>query len=99
MSDSVTEDAVRGRKLAPGAGWEAWPNYEAAASGLENFWYPVIWASQVAHKPLAVRICDRDILLMRDADNKVRALADRCAHRGVRLSLGCQHFPGTISCP
>ena len=36
---------------------------------------------------------------MRDADGVVRALHDRCAHRGVKLSLGCQHFPGTISCP
>lgn len=30
-------------KYAPGRNWEAWPEYEAAASGLENFWYPVMW--------------------------------------------------------
>ena len=99
MSESEAEEAVSRRKLAPGANWDAWPNYEAAASGLENFWYPVIWASQVGYKPRTVRVCGRNILLMRDANNKVRALDDRCAHRGVRLSLGCQHFPGTISCP
>ena len=29
----------------------------------------------------------------------MHALADRCPHRGVPLSLGTQEFPGTLSCP
>jgi len=35
---------------------------------------------------------------MRDSENHVHALHDRCAHRGVPLSLGKQWFPNTISC-
>jgi phenylpropionate dioxygenase-like ring-hydroxylating dioxygenase large terminal subunit len=99
MSDAEAMECVRDRKLAPGNDWDAWPNYEAAASGLENYWYPVIWASRVERKPLAVKICGRNIMLMRGPDGAVSALDDRCAHRGVRLSLGREHFPGTISCP
>jgi phenylpropionate dioxygenase-like ring-hydroxylating dioxygenase large terminal subunit len=36
---------------------------------------------------------------MRDADDRVRALNDRCPHRGVPLSMGKEEFPGTVSCP
>src|SRR5690606_29421639 len=86
-------------KLAPGRNWEAWPRYEAAAAGLRNYWYPVKWSNEVADKPVPVRLCGVGIMLVRDADGQVRALKDRCPHRGVRLSQGSCEFRDTISCP
>src|SRR5665213_3241981 len=97
MSASVENPTER--KYLPGRNWEDWPAYEAAAEGLKNYWYPVAWASEVGISPVPIRLCAINIMLMRDADGKVRALHDRCAHRGVKLSQGMQHFPGTVSCP
>jgi phenylpropionate dioxygenase-like ring-hydroxylating dioxygenase large terminal subunit len=88
------------RRRALGRTWEAWPAYEAAAGGLRNYWYPVAWSNQVTgKKPLAVRVCGIDMVLMRSGDGAPHALNDRCLHRGVRLSKGRQEFPDTLSCP
>lgn len=91
-----SEDAKRSTGRAD---WSSWPNYEAAAGGLENYWYPVLWSSEVRDSPVARRVCGHDIVLQREPDGTVRALHDRCLHRGVPLSQGTQEFPGTVSCP
>ena len=88
------------RKFSTGRqDWSSWPDYDAAGNGLENYWYPVTWSSEVKRKPTAVRVCGRDIMLQRDEQGRVHALHDRCLHRGVRLSQGTEEFPGTVSCP
>lgn len=79
--------------------WSAWPDYDAAGSGLQNYWYPVIWSSEVGRSPKAVRVCGQDIMVQRDEHGVVHALHDRCLHRGVKLSQGTEEFPGTVSCP
>ncbi len=79
--------------------WSSWPAYDAAGGGLRNYWYPVIWSSEVGRSPKAVRVCGEDIMLQRDEEDAVFALHDRCLHRGVRLSQGTEEFPGTVSCP
>lgn len=68
--------------------------------GWEEYWYPVITARELGKKPLPVKLCGQEIVVFRDA-GQVFALADRCPHRGVRLSPGRCEFPGsgTISCP
>jgi phenylpropionate dioxygenase-like ring-hydroxylating dioxygenase large terminal subunit len=66
--------------------------------GFENYWYPIILASELKQKPKAVRLLGRDLVVFRDGD-KLFALDDRCPHRGVKLSLGQCNYPGTISCP
>ena len=68
--------------------------------GFENYWYPIILASELRRTPKAVRLLGRDIVLFRDG-GKMFALEDRCPHRGVKLSLGQCSYPGsgTISCP
>jgi len=99
MSTNTTAEALLERRFNPGPGWEAWPKYEAAAAGLPNFWYPVAWASEIRGKPVPLRVCGRDIVLIRSPEGAVRALQDRCPHRGVKLSQGSVQFPGTISCP
>ena len=87
-------------KRSPGrADWSTWPAYDAAACGLENYWYPVLWSTEVADSPVARRICGHSIVLLRGPDGTAYALHDRCLHRGVRLSQGTQEFGGTVSCP
>ena len=97
---AATRSSPEEAKRATGrADWSAWPAYDAAASGLEDYWYPVLWSSQVAGSPVARRVCGHDIVLQRGPEGSVHALHDRCLHRGVRLSQGTQEFPGTVSCP
>ncbi|MFC5754221.1 Rieske 2Fe-2S domain-containing protein, partial [Actinomadura rugatobispora] len=95
------------RTAAPGGGaapspagqdWSAWPVYNDAALGFRDFWYPVEWARKIGSKPVPVTLLGEKIVLVRDGGT-VRALHDRCPHRGVPLSLGRRQFDGTISCP
>ena len=92
-------DRAKKRKLGMGRTWDAWPDYEAAASGLENYWYPVVWARKVKTKPVPIKLCGINLFVMRDAEGEVRALHDRSPHRGVNISLAKQWWPGTVSCP
>lgn len=88
------------RRSSSGRGdWGRWAAYDAADSGLRDYWYPVAWSNQVGRRPTALTLASERIMLQRDEDGKVWALNDRCPHRGVRLSLGVEEFPGTISCP
>ncbi len=88
-----------GRRHDTGKDWARWPNYEAAATGLRDYWYPVQWASEVGRRPQKIRLCGENLLLIRDHGGRVHALDDRCLHRGVPLSAGKVEFPGTLSCP
>ena len=92
-------DRIELRKLDPGRDWSHLPAYDGAGEGLPEYWYPVMWSRALKARPKSVRVCGQNILLMRDADGRPRALSDRCAHRGVALSMGKQWFPNTISCP
>jgi nitrite reductase/ring-hydroxylating ferredoxin subunit len=66
--------------------------------GFENYWYPIITERELGGKPKGVRLLGNDIVLFRDGET-IRAMDDRCPHRGVKLSLGQCRFPGTVSCP
>lgn len=78
--------------------WSTWPAYDAAAAGLDDYWYPVAWSSQVARRPYGVEVRGRRIMLQRDEHGQAFALHDRCPHRGVPLSQGKEEFPGTVTC-
>ncbi len=99
---SAEEAAALAKAKRKGAGrqdWSTWPNYDAAVTGLRDYWYPVAWASQLDGKnPLHVMVCNENVVLVRDGQ-AIRALHDRCPHRGVPLSEGKQHWDGTITCP
>jgi phenylpropionate dioxygenase-like ring-hydroxylating dioxygenase large terminal subunit len=56
--------------------------------GLRNYWYPVAPSWQVGDAPIGITRLSEQIVLWRDHDGRVRALEDRCPHRGARLSLG-----------
>src|SRR5262245_61997154 len=54
-----------------------------------DFWYPVAVAASVPReKTFAARFAGERIALYRGASGAVYALADRCAHRQVPLSMG-----------
>jgi phenylpropionate dioxygenase-like ring-hydroxylating dioxygenase large terminal subunit len=79
--------------------WDTWPVYDAAVLGLRNYWYPIAWSRRIGtKKPLALRLLGEPVMLVRDAAGGVRAIGNRCPHRGVPLSLGKQEARGTWSC-
>jgi phenylpropionate dioxygenase-like ring-hydroxylating dioxygenase large terminal subunit len=62
-----------------------------------TLWHPVASLEEVGGAPLAVRLLEREIVLWRDDTNEVHAWADRCPHRGTRLSIGCV-IGGRLEC-
>ena len=65
--------AAGSRAAAGRTDWKSWPVYDAAATGLREYWYPVAWSTQVSRAPVAVRVCGEDIVLQRDEQGGVRA--------------------------
>ena len=62
---------------------------EAFEAGLRNHWYAVAPLRALARaNPVALRRMGEDLVLWRDASGGLHLFADRCAHRGARLSLG-----------
>lgn len=74
-----------------------WPQYDAAAEGLPEYWYPVLLSKGVGRKPVRLDLMGERLVFIRDAGH-VYALHDRCPHRGTPLSMGRREFPGTIAC-
>jgi phenylpropionate dioxygenase-like ring-hydroxylating dioxygenase large terminal subunit len=55
-----------------------------------NDWWVVAESREINSKaPLARRVVGVDVMLYRQTDGTVVALEDRCAHRGLPLSMGC----------
>jgi phenylpropionate dioxygenase-like ring-hydroxylating dioxygenase large terminal subunit len=98
MSEVERERIGRPATLPGRQSWSTWPAYDRAVLGLRSFWYPVLWSRQVTDKPVSVQFLGERVMLCRDGE-RVFALQDRCAHRGVPLSEGDKLFPGTITCP
>lgn len=52
-------------------------------------WHPVARSDALAaDRPFAASLLGEDLALWRDAGGAVRVFADRCPHRGARLSMG-----------
>ena len=61
--------------------------YVEALWGFKNSWYPALFSAEVADNEVkGVTIASHDIALRR-VKGRVHAIQDRCAHRGVKLSL------------
>src|SRR5512134_4135694 len=56
--------------------------------GLRNQWYPVLPSWAVAGSAVGITRLSENLVLWRDDEGTVRAVEDRCPHRGARLSLG-----------
>ncbi|MSQ72537.1 MAG: aromatic ring-hydroxylating dioxygenase subunit alpha [Betaproteobacteria bacterium] len=57
-------------------------------SGLHNVWHPVLPSWRVHGAPVGITRLGENISLWRDKEGVVRAIEDRCPHRGARLSFG-----------
>ncbi|WP_437662726.1 Rieske 2Fe-2S domain-containing protein [Sorangium sp. So ce1182] len=64
---------------------------------LRQYWYVACASSQLGAAPRAVRVLDQDIVVFREGGGRPRGLADRCCHRGVKLSLG-RVTGGALAC-
>ena len=93
MSGEVTETSPAKEKRSP------WPRYDAAVLGFRNYWYPALASRRVRRKPVSLKVLGERLVFIR-YQGTCYALEDRCAHRGVPLSVGRCEFPGTktISC-
>lgn len=70
---------------------------ERVSLGLKNQWYPVLASWQVKENPVGITRLGENIAVWRDEEGIVRAIEDRCPHRGARLSLGW-NLGKTIAC-
>jgi len=61
------------------------------------YWHPVALSADLADAPQSVQLLEQRLVLWRDGAGVVRAGADRCPHRGARLSLGCVR-DGQLEC-
>ena len=57
-------------------------------SFVQNLWYMAGWSEELKKQLLSRRIFDRQIVLFRQNDGAIAALADRCPHRFAPLSKG-----------
>ena len=73
------------------------PVEERLADGLLNLWYLVADARDIGFEPVGLKRLGQDIVVWRDGEGRVNAIADRCPHRGVRLSRG-RVRDGDIAC-
>ena len=55
---------------------------------LRNCWYAAAWDDEVTETPLARTILGEPVVLYRTAEGRPAALADRCCHRALPLSMG-----------
>jgi nitrite reductase/ring-hydroxylating ferredoxin subunit len=67
--------------------------------GLADGWWPVAHSSEVHRHPGAFRLGNQDLAIYRDLTGTVRAVADRCPHRRLPLSMGRLTEDGSIQCP
>ncbi len=64
-----------------------------------DHWHPVLKQGELGRAPVAARVAGREIVVFRSGE-AVGALADRCPHRGARLSLGSVDAArGELVCP
>jgi nitrite reductase/ring-hydroxylating ferredoxin subunit len=84
---------------------ERYTSHEFAELEMERLWYRV-WQIACREEELSgpgsyleYRIGDQSILLVRNADESIRAFHNACLHRGTRLAEGSGSFDAdTISC-
>lgn len=72
--------AIRGQSLEPSG------RFTHANPGPD--WYVACLASELSGSPIARTVLGRPLVLFRDRTGRAAALADRCPHRNVPLSLG-----------
>lgn len=64
---------------------------------LRNAWYAAAWEREILDRPLARVLLGEPVVMFRDGEGAVAALANRCPHRLAPLSLG-ECVNGNIQC-
>jgi phenylpropionate dioxygenase-like ring-hydroxylating dioxygenase large terminal subunit len=76
---------------------ERWERYEAAATGIKEYWFPAMPSRSLRSKPVRRELVGEAVVLIRH-NGRAYALEDRCPHRFVPLSMGRCEFAGHITC-
>lgn len=71
---------------------------EIPVLGFRNYWYPVAFLGDLG-KPRRFKLVGEEIVVVREADDTVRALQASCPHRGAPLEKGHQFAAGVLTCP
>lgn len=80
-------------------GTQARARLAGSSFGVPDGWWPVAHSEEVGHHPRAFRLGSQDLAVYRDLSGAVRAVADRCPHRRLPLSMGRLTEDGSIQCP
>src|SRR5580704_12353973 len=86
------------------SGISKWKQYNAAALGLRDYWYPVMESRRVRRRPMPVELLGDKVALVRER-GRVYAFEDRCPHRSIPFTgagtpiVGKFDFPEHITCP
>jgi phenylpropionate dioxygenase-like ring-hydroxylating dioxygenase large terminal subunit len=64
-----------------------------------RFWHPVMPCGDVPkNRAVSVKLAGESLAIFRPTEGKLAAIADQCAHRRMKLSLGCVEA-GRLVCP
>jgi carbazole 1,9a-dioxygenase terminal dioxygenase component len=76
-----------------------WQPYLEASLGFRNHWYPAFFSRRLAEGEVVAHEILGERILFKRIDGRVYAIEDRCAHRGVQLSVRPECYSkNTISC-
>jgi len=76
-----------------------WGPYLEASLGFRNHWYAAFFAAQLGEGQVRAAELLGERILFKRIDGRVHAIEDRCAHRGVALSVRPECYSkNTISC-
>jgi nitrite reductase/ring-hydroxylating ferredoxin subunit len=65
---------------------------------LRRYWHPFARSSDVADRPVGVRVLGEDLVSFRDRSGRVGLLEPRCCHRGTTLYYGRVETEGIRCC-
>ena len=96
LVDDVNELTVDIQPRQKDKPWQRWIDAEL---GLRNHWYPIIRSKDLRDgESKAIKALGEDIYLTRQK-GEVRAIEDRCRHRGVKFSDRPLHYTDeTVTC-
>jgi len=98
VSSSLEDDTARPAESTD-IGRRPWRAYFEASLGFRNHWYPAFFSRQLAEGECRGQMMLGERILFKRIDGKVYAIEDRCAHRGVPLSVRPECYTkNTITC-
>jgi nitrite reductase/ring-hydroxylating ferredoxin subunit len=65
---------------------------------LRRYWHPFMLVSEIADRPVAVRLLGEDLVVFRDGSGRLGLLHKHCAHRGASLEFGIPAERGIRCC-